>query len=257
MLTIISCAKMFRKEADLSTIAQAHCCTAARFVEHSYRIAQALAQCPSESLQKQLKIKSPVASELLAAMQNFDAKKGHPAMLAYHGVAFKSLAPELYSAEDWAQAQQSMRICSFLYGLLRPLDAIDNYRLEGTFKLSDKKGDTVFKSWQDELTNSLIADTRAMGGTLCMLASKEMQKLFDWQRVSEEVHLITPDFLIEEKGKRRVCSVRSKQARGAMASAILKNRWSNIADLQQWGHEEGYELREQDEHKLLFVKNID
>lgn len=257
MLTIISCAKMFRKEAELTQLAQARQLSQSRFAAQSTHIAQAIANCPSESLQKQLKIKPPVAAELLGNMQNFSPSQGQPAMLAYHGVAFKSLAPELYSDADWDLAQQQMRICSFLYGLLRPLDAISHYRLEGSFKLGEAKGESVFSYWQNTLTEALITDTQAAGGTLCMLASKEMQKLFDWKRVCSELHVITPDFLIEEKGKRRVCSVRSKQARGSMASAILKNRWSTPQELHQWGSDEGYELVEQDEHNLLFVKNID
>ncbi len=256
MLTIISCAKMFRKEAELQQLAPAHSCTPARFVNQSQHIAQALRDCPIEALQKQLKIKPPVAQTLHEQMQAFDATQGRPALLAYHGVAFKSLAPEQYSPDDWQHAQDEIRVCSFLYGLVRPLDAISNYRLEGTFKLGESKGETVFNYWKSTLTDTLIADSQAQGGTLCMLASKEMQNLFDWNRVSEELTLITPDFLIEEKGKRRVCSVRSKQARGALASHILRHRWTSIEQIKTYA-EDGYVLTEEDGNKLLFVKNID
>ncbi len=256
MLTIISCAKMFRKEAELQQLAQAHSCTQARFAEQSQHIAQALSNCPLESLQKQLKIKPPVAEQLHQHMQGFNATQGLPALLAYHGVAFKSLAPETYSEEEWQHAQDELRVCSFLYGLVRPLDAISNYRLEGTFKLGEAKGDTIFNYWKNTLTDSLIADTQASGGTLCMLASKEMQNLFDWKRVCEELTVITPDFLIEEKGKRRVCSVRSKQARGNMATHILRHRWNSAEQIKTYA-EEGYVLAEVEGNKLLFVKNID
>ncbi len=256
MLTIISCAKMFRKEAELQQLAQAHDCTHARFAQQSQHIAQALRDCPLESLQKQLKIKPPVAQSLHEQMQTFGATQGLPALLAYHGVAFKSLAPEQYSMEEWQHAQDELRVCSFLYGLVRPLDAISNYRLEGSFKLGEAKGDTIFNYWKDSLTESLIADTKAQGGTLCMLASKEMQNLFDWKRVCEELTVITPDFLIEEKGKRRVCSVRSKQARGHMATHILRHRWNTAEQIKTY-REEGYILAEEDGNNLLFVKNID
>ncbi|MFI3244381.1 MAG: YaaA family protein [Akkermansia sp.] len=256
MLTIISCAKMFRKEAQLSQLAQSHDCTQARFAATSQHIAQALRDCPIESLQKQLKIKPPVAELLHEQMQQFDISHGLPALLAYHGVAFKSLAPEEYSPEDWQHAQDELRVCSFLYGLLRPLDAISNYRLEGSFKLGEAKGDTIFNYWKNTLTDSLIADAQAQGGILCMLASKEMQNLFDWKRVNEELTVITPDFLIEEKGKRRVCSVRSKQARGTMASHILRHRWTSAQQIKTFA-EDGYILAEESDNKLLFVKNID
>lgn len=256
MLTIISCAKMFRKEAELLQLAQAHSCTQARFAEQSQHIAQVIAQCPLESLQKQLKIKPPVAQTLHEQMQTFDPSAGLPALLAYHGVAFKSLAPEQYHSEDWKHAQDELRVCSFLYGLVRPLDAISNYRLEGTFKLGEAKAETIFNYWKDSLTESLITDTKAQGGTLCMLASKEMQNLFDWKRICTELNVITPDFLIEEKGKRRVCSVRSKQARGHMATYILRHRWDSIEQIKTYA-EEGYELAEEDGNKLLFIKNID
>ncbi len=94
-------------------------------------------------------------------------------------VSFKSLAPVQYNTVEWQHAQDELRICSFLYGLVRPLDAISNYRLEGSFKLGEAKGDTIVNYWKETLTDSLITDTKSQGGTLCMLASKEMQNLFD------------------------------------------------------------------------------
>ncbi len=247
---------MFRKEAELNKLAQAHTCTQARFAEQSQSIAHTIAACDLSSLQKQLKIKPPVAEALHEQMQNFDITSGLPSLLAYHGVAFKSLAPEQYDDQNWIHAQDELRICSFLYGLVRPLDAISNYRLEGTFKLGEAKGETIFNYWKEILTETLIADTQAQGGTLCMLASKEMQNLFDWKRVCEELTVITPDFLIEEKGKRRVCSVRSKQARGHMATYILRNHWNSIEQIKTYA-EEGYVLAEENGNNLLFVKNID
>ncbi len=256
MLTLISCAKMFRKADSLDSLARLRSCSTPRFLEQSQSIAQAVLDCPVESLQKQLKIKSPAALLLKEQLQNFPASGGAPALLAYHGVAFKSVAPELFEDADWQSAQSQLRICSFLYGLLRPLDAIAPYRLEGSFRLGPAKGENIFNFWSTLLTDVLIADAQAQGGVLCMLASKEMEGLFDWPRVCKELCVIRPDFLIEEKGKRRVCSVRSKQARGCMASMIVRHQWKSADNIATFT-EMGFALVQREENSLLFVTNVD
>ena len=254
MLTIISCAKMFRKSSELSQLSADKESTQARFAEQSQHIKESLLKCPIESLMKQLKIKEPQAKMLLEQLRNDESGSRYPALLAYHGVAFKSLAAEAFSPSEWERAQSQLRICSFLHGLLRPSDAISPYRLEGKFQL---ESGSVFQYWRESLTQSLIEEAQAQGGVLCHLASKEMQQLFDWKRLCADLKLITPEFLIEEKGKRRLCSVRSKQARGSMARCIIRQGWQEPEQLCQWGKDEGYVLAEHEPTRLLFVNNID
>ena len=85
-------------------------------------------------------------------------------------------------------------LTSFLYGLLRPLDGILPYRMEGNVELPNGEGQNLFGFWKNRLTNILIEAVKADGGTLVHLATEEYQHLFDWQRVRKEIRVIQPLF---------------------------------------------------------------
>ena len=103
------------------------------------------------------------------------------------GAVFKRILPKDFSAEDFRYAQEHLRITSFLYGLLRPLDGIKPYRLEGDVRLPEKGGISMFDYWKPLLTDYFIEEIKNCGGVLINLASAEMKDLFDWKRVEQEV----------------------------------------------------------------------
>ena len=90
---------------------------------------------------------------------------------------------------------------SFCYGLLRPLDVIRSYRLEGDVVLPEPGNQTMFSYWKSCLTDVFIEDIKKAGGILCNLASDEMKSLFDWKRVEREVRVVTPEFQVWKNGK--------------------------------------------------------
>ena len=127
-------------------------------------------------------------------------------------------------------AQAHLNITSFLYGLLRPLDAIRTYRLEGDAVLPGHGEQTVFEYWQDKLTDAFLEKIKADDGILVNLASSEMKRLFDWKRICREVRVVTPEFRIREDDRLKTVVVYTKMCRGEMTRHILKNR---IGDPQQ------------------------
>ena len=96
--------------------------------------------------------------------------------------------------------QEQRRITAFLYGLLRPLDGIKPYRLEGDVRLPEKGGISMFDYWKPLLTDYFIEEIKNCGGVLINLASAEMKDLFDWKRVEQEVRVITPEFQVWKAG---------------------------------------------------------
>lgn len=100
---------------------------------------------------------------------------------------FKRLNTKDFSKDDFEYAQEHLRLTSFCYGLLRPLDTIRSYRLEGDVVLPELGNQTMFSYWQSRLTDVFIEDIKKAGGVLCNLASDEMKGLFDWKRVEKEV----------------------------------------------------------------------
>ena len=106
-----------------------------------------------------------------------DAERALPALAAYTGIVFKRIAPADFTAGDFEYAQAHLNITSFLYGLLRPLDAIRTYRLEGDAVLPGHGEQTVFEYWQDKLTDAFLEKIKADDGILVNLASSEMKRL--------------------------------------------------------------------------------
>ena len=163
------------------------------------------------------------------------------ALAAYTGIVFKRIAPADFTAGDFEYAQAHLNITSFLYGLLRPLDAIRTYRLEGDAVLPGRGDETMFSYWQSRLTDDLLGRIHADDGILVNLASGEMKRLFDWKRVCREARVITPEFRVREGDRLKTVVVYTKMCRGEMTRHILKNRIADPATLRsfEW---EGFRL---------------
>ena len=164
-------------------------------------------------------------------MQFFDEVPKLPAILAYHGQAYKHLRAETLNVDDLNYAQEKLWITSFLYGLLRPLDAILPYRMEGNVELPSGDSQNLYCFWKSRLTDILIDTVKSDDGILVHLATEEYQHLFDWQRVRKEVHIIQPLFYVRKGGNLKMQAVWAKTCRGAMTRFIIENRIDKPDDL--------------------------
>ena len=154
-----------------------------------------------------------------------------PAALAFAGDTYTGLdAPSLDAeALDWAQRR--LGILSGLYGLLRPLDVIQPYRLEMGSKLKSRRGGTLYAFWGDRLSKALNARARDTGSDAVLnCASQEYFRAVD--PAALEPRVITPAFL-EAEGDRppRMISFHAKKARGALARWVIDNRVTDPADI--------------------------
>lgn len=221
----ISCAKTMTAQSKL----QVPFTTQPFFIDEARQNVMDISQFSKEELGRILKINSKLAAENYFRYHNFlsDDNEGLPAVLSYTGMVFKRLAVKDFSDEDLRYAQEHLLITSFLYGLLRPLDVIKNYRLEGDVKLPERGNISMFDYWKPVLTDFFIAEIKKQGGILVNLASNEMKELFDWKRVCCEVRVITPDFQVYKNGKLSTVVVYAKMCRGEMTRFILKNRIEN------------------------------
>ena len=154
-----------------------------------------------------------------------------PAAYAFAGDTYVGLDVRSFSAEalDWAKG--NLRILSGLYGLLRPLDAIQPYRLEMGSRLKTRRGSNLYDFWGDEIARALnvLAEERGTE-VLVNCASQEYFGAVDLKRLRARV--ITPVFLEEKDGKAKTVSFFAKQARGAMARFMAENRVSRVEDLR-------------------------
>ena len=146
-----------------------------------------------------------------------------PAALAFAGDTYMGLEAASLDADEMAWAQDHLRILSGLYGLLRPLDAIQPYRLEMGSRLKTRRGQTLYDYWRDTLARALNAQAQAVGtGLLVNCASQEYFGAVP--EAALKLRVITPQFMEDRPGGPRIVSFHAKRARGAMARFIVQHR---------------------------------
>ncbi len=154
-----------------------------------------------------------------------DVDVTRPAALAFAGDTYQGLEAASLDADEMAWAQDHLRILSGLYGVLRPLDAIQPYRLEMGSRLKTRRGKNLYDYWRDDLSKALNAQAEDIGtDVLINCASQEYFGAVSSKAL--KLRVITPQFM-EDKGNGKgpkIVSFFAKKARGAMARFIVQNR---------------------------------
>ncbi len=171
--------------------------------------------------------------------ETFSPDNSKQAILAFKGEVYAKMEADSFTAEDLEFAQQHLRILSGLYGLLKPLDLIQPYRLEMGTKLKTKKGDNLYDYWGTKISKALNA--AGEGRTLVNLASQEYFKAVDKKTLKMPV--ITIHFKEHREGNYQVVGFFAKQARGLMTRYAIQNRITDPEQLKVF-QEDGYEFAE-------------
>jgi cytoplasmic iron level regulating protein YaaA (DUF328/UPF0246 family) len=158
----------------------------------------------------------------------FDADNARQAILSFNGGVYQGLDAKTLTPEDLAFANNHVGILSGLYGLLRPLDLMQPYRLEMGSKLKTRRGPNLYAFWGDRLATEI--NDRAAGGTLVNLASNEYFKAANTSKLAGPV--ITPVFRDVKDGKSRTLAFFAKKARGAMTRWAVVNRVTDAEQLK-------------------------
>ena len=172
-------------------------------------------------------------------MDTFSPDNSKQALLAFKGEVYAKMEADQFTAEELEFAQQHLRILSGLYGLLKPLDLMQPYRLEMGTKLKTKKGDSLYDYWGTKISKALNA--AGEGRTLVNLASQEYFKAVDKKTL--KLPVITIHFKEHKEGSYQVVGFFAKQARGLMARFAIQNRITDPEQLKTF-NEEGYEFAE-------------
>lgn len=167
-------------------------------------------------------------------------KSGKAALLTFAGDVYRGFQADSLEAEELDWAQDHLRILSGLYGVLRPLDRIQPYRLEMGTKLHTRKGETLYDFWGSDIARALNDSLEKTGSdTVLNLASNEYFKAVDRKTLNAKI--IDVAFKEEKDGKSRPLFMFTKLARGLMARWIVENRITDPADLKRFDVE-GYSL---------------
>ncbi|MGR3677052.1 MAG: peroxide stress protein YaaA [Paracoccaceae bacterium] len=180
-----------------------------------------------------------------------------PAALAFAGDTYMGLEAASLDGEEMAWAQDHLRILSGLYGVLRPLDAIQAYRLEMGSRLKTRRGASLYDYWRDGLSKSLNVQGEAMGtNVLVNCASQEYFGAVAPKAL--KLRVVTPVFMEDKGGTPKIVSFFAKRARGAMARYVVQKRLTDPAallDFDVGGYSYQPGLSEPD--KPVFVRSAD
>jgi len=253
MLVLLSPAKTLDfSETDIADYTQP------RLLDQSEKLVGVLKKKRKTSLKKLMNISDQLAELNIHRYQHFETPfntdNAKQSLLAFKGDVYTGLEAETFDAGDRAFAQKYIRILSGLYGVLRPLDLMQPYRLEMGTKLSTRRGKNLYEFWKDRITNILNEDLEENGDSVVLnLASNEYFNSVNTRKLKGNI--IKVDFKEDRKGTLRVISFNAKKARGIMASQIVRRRLDTAESLKQLDVD-GYLFRDDlsSEDHFVFVK---
>lgn len=163
----------------------------------------------------------------------FNKSNAKQAVLAFKGDVYRGLDVDSFSEEDFKFAQQHLRILSGLYGVLRPLDLMQPYRLEMGTKLKNDVGSDLYQFWGDDITRELNKQLRKLkSSTLVNLASLEYFKSVNEKELKADI--VAPVFLDLKNGSYKIISFYAKKARGLMSAWIIQKRAEEAGQLRKF-----------------------
>ena len=230
MLTLISPAKTL----DFETPAVTDIHTQGEFLEHSAELIDQLKLQSPEDISALMKLSSKLSELNVQRFHDwclpFDPNNSKAAVLAFKGDVYTGLDAESFTEEHFSYAQSHLGILSGLYGLLRPLDLIQPYRLEMGTKFGNTRGANLYTFWGSIITNAINQRLEISNSKILVnLASNEYFKAVKHKQLNAE--LITPVFKDEKNGQYKIISFYAKKARGLMAAYIIKNKVSTVKQL--------------------------
>ncbi|MDO8825671.1 peroxide stress protein YaaA [Methylophaga sp.] len=256
MLTVISPAKTL----DFDTPSHTDKHTEPRFLSQSQQLIDQLKKLSSQEIANLMKVSDKLAGLNMARFQQwqtpFTAENAKQAILAFKGDVYTGLEAETLDEKGLEFAQQHLRILSGLYGVLRPLDLMQPYRLEMGTPFQNKAGRDLYTFWGEQLQKSLEAEPALQDGVLINLASNEYFKAVNAKKLKATI--ITPVFKDWKNGQYKMISFYAKKARGLMSRYIIDQQINSPEKLKQFDSE-GYRYSEEMSQKndWVFIRDHD
>lgn len=227
------------KSLDYEEVFQTDIETTPRYLDQSERLVKSLAKLSAEEIGKLMSI-SPKLSDLNKERfevweKDFDPKSARQAVFAFKGDVYIGLDAYSLTLEQQHYLQDHLRILSGLYGVLKPMDLMQPYRLEMGTKWGVGSAKNLYSFWKDIVTDSLNEELDE-NEVLVNLASNEYFKAVDKKKLNAEI--ITPVFKDFKNGTYKVISFFAKKARGMMVRYIVDHKVETIDGLKQFNYED-------------------
>lgn len=239
VLILVSPAKSLDLESPLTTRRS----TLPRYLDQAEILIEVMRTKPVAELRRLMGISEELA--VLNADRYRDFQKpftpanARPAALTFNGAVYQGMAPRTFDQRDWTEAGKTLRILSGLYGILRPLDLIQPYRLEMGIRVANDRGPDLYSFWRPRLTRAVAEDLASSPGArvIVNLASAEYAGGVDLEGLSQRfaagnigepgfgARIVSPRFEDrDQSGRWKVISFAAKRARGLMAGWLVRER---------------------------------
>lgn len=255
MITILSPAKKLNEDKNESSL---EVTSQARFLDESEYLISYLKQMKTKAIGKLMDLSPNLAELNFERFQTWNKEhnieNSKAAALTFNGDAYTGLAAEDFSVEDFDFAQNHLRILSGLYGLLRPADLIQPYRLEMGRKLNTKKHDNLYGFWGNKICEQLNKDIDASGSPyLINVASNEYFRAANAKQIKAKI--ITCEFKQLKGDEYKTIMVYAKKARGMMSRFIIKNQINNPEDLMAFDMDGyTYSAKMSNDYNLVYTR---
>ncbi len=252
MKLVISPAKSLNFESTLPTNTYSE----AQFLKQSERLNKLLKQKSAKSLSKLMRISDSLGQLNFERNQlwelPFTPQNARPALYAFNGDVYRGLDAYTIPTQKLETTQQTIRILSGLYGLLKPLDLIQPYRLEMGTKLEVGKDKNLYEFWKKSITKALN-DQLQDDELFLNLASNEYFKAIDTKVL--KVPVVSATFKNFKRGEYKNIAIYAKQARGLMARFVIDTNAQTKDDLKGFNYD-GYNFSEpmSAENELVFIR---
>ena len=255
MLVLLSPAKSLDYDSALPI--QTH--TQPRLTKESEVLVGQLRKMSASEIGSLMKISEKLselnADRFMRWESDFTTENSRQALFAFTGDVYQGMELAAWSESDFTEVQKKVRILSGLYGVLRPLDLMQPYRLEMGTKLENTRGKNLYAFWGETITDLLNQDLAESGNELVVnLASNEY--FSSVKKKSLQGTLITPSFKDEKNGKFKIISFYAKKARGMMADYIVRNQIEDVDSLKKFDAT-GYRFDEESSTatELVFLRH--
>ncbi|HCH23197.1 MAG TPA: peroxide stress protein YaaA [Oceanospirillaceae bacterium] len=255
MIIVLSPAKTL----DFETPAHVDTHTQPNMLAQSQELIEQLREVSPQELAVLMKLSDKLAALNVARygswQQPFTQHNAKQSVLAFKGDVYTGLDADTLSSQDLNWAQSHLRILSGLYGLLRPLDLMQAYRLEMGTKFANHKGKDLYTFWDQQITQQLNQELGQQANPILVnLASNEYFKAVKAKHLDAEI--ITPVFKDQKNGQYKIISFYAKKARGYMSHWMIKNKVTKSEDLKNFDAE-GYKYSKKlsTESEPVFLRN--
>jgi cytoplasmic iron level regulating protein YaaA (DUF328/UPF0246 family) len=255
MLTVISPAKTL----DFDTSPGTRRSTQPEFLDRSAELVNDARALSSADIRALMGVSENIAVLNHARFMNWQAPfsldNAKQSILAFKGDVYTGLQADTLTTAQLTFTQKHLRILSGLYGVLRPLDLMQPYRLEMGLKFTNSGGDNLYEFWGEAITESLNTQLKKSGSkVLVNLASNEYFKAV--KKPSLDGDIITPVFKDLKSGKYKIISFFAKKARGQMARFIIDNALNEPEDMKTFrGDGYRYNQAESSAREMVFTRD--